>query len=155
MRNKPFVIVILLMLTVLCGCQRQIAYHAFRHVYDPGWDKTDTLHFDIKPLMADGSYRLDTELRTDKDYPFQKLMIEVDQTVYPSKERFHDVINCELISENGVISGDGISYFQYQFHVRDLSLHQGDSIHICLTHHMKREIMPGISDVGVRLSRSH
>jgi gliding motility-associated lipoprotein GldH len=155
MRNKPFVIVILLMLTVLCGCQRQIAYHAFRHVYDPGWDKTDTLHFDIKPLMADGSYRLDTELRTDKDYPFQKLMIEVDQTVYPSKERFHDVINCELISENGVISGDGISYFQYQFHVRDLSLHQGDSIHICLTHKMKREIMPGISDVGVRLSRSH
>ena len=155
MRNKPFVFVVLLALVALCGCQQQVAYHAFRHVYDPGWDKTDTLHFDIKPLMADGSYRLDTELRTDKDYPFQKLMIEVDQTVYPSKERFHDVINCELISENGVISGDGISYFQYQFHVRDLSLHQGDSIHICLTHHMKREIMPGISDVGVRLSRSH
>lgn len=155
MRNKPFVIVVLLMLIALCGCQRQIAYHAFRHVYDPGWDKTDTLHFDIKPLSTDGSYRLDTELRTDKDYPFRKLMIEVDQTVYPSKERFHDVINCELISENGAISGDGISYFQYRFHVRDLSLHQGDSIHLSLTHNMKREIMPGISDVGVRLSRAH
>lgn len=155
MRNKPIAIVALLTLMVLCGCQRQVAYHAFHHVYEPGWDKTDTLHYDVKPLEADGNYRLDTELRTDKNYPFQQLMVEVEQTVYPSKETFHNVISCELISEKGVISGDGISYFQYQFHVRDLSLHQGDSIHISLTHNMKREIMPGITDVGVRLSRTH
>ena len=152
MRNIPFVFVVLLALIVLCGCQQQIAYHEFRHIYDPGWDKSDTIHFDTRSLSAGGSYRLDAELRTDKNYPFQKLTIEIEQTVYPSKEKYHDVIDCDLISEEGVIEGDGISYFQYQFHVRDLSLHQGDSVHICLTHNMKREIMPGITDVGIRLS---
>ena len=151
MRNKPYAIIILLALLMLCGCQQQVAYHAFRHIYEPGWDKTDTLYFDISPVAKDGNYRLDAELRTDKNYPFQKLTIEIEQTVYPSKEKYHDVIDCDLISEEGVIEGDGISYFQYQFHVRDLSLHKGDSVHICLTHNMKREIMPGITDVGVRL----
>ena len=152
MRNKPFVFVVLLALVALCGCQQQVAYHEFRHIYEPGWDKSDTIHFDTRSLSAGGSYRLDAELRTDKNYPFQKLTIEIEQTVYPSKEKYHDVIDCDLISEEGVIEGDGISYFQYQFHVRDLSLHKGDSVHICLTHNMIREIMPGITDVGIRLS---
>ena len=152
MRNKAIVFVVLLALIALCGCQQQVAYHEFRHIYEPGWDKSDTIHFDTRSLSAGGSYSLDAELRTDKNYPFQKLTIEIEQTVYPSKEKYHDVIDCDLISEEGVIEGDGISYFQYQFHVRDLSLHQGDSVHICLTHNMKREIMPGITDVGIRLS---
>ena len=152
MRNKAIVFVVLLALIVLCGCQQQVAYHEFRHIYEPGWDKSDTIHFDTRSLSAGGSYRLDAEVRTDKNYPFQKLTIEIEQAVYPSKEKYHDVIDCDLISEEGVIEGDGISYFQYQFHVRDLSLHQGDSVHICLTHNMKREIMPGITDVGIRLS---
>lgn len=154
MRNRTKVAaVVCLLLVVICGCQQQTAYHQFRHIAEPGWDKTDTLHFDISPLPADGSYRLDAELRTDKNYPFQQLTIEVEQTVYPSKEKYHDVVNCRLVSETGLIEGDGISYFQYQFHVRDLSLRQGDSIHLCITHNMKREIMPGIADVGVCLKR--
>lgn len=152
MRNKSIVTVILLMLAMLCGCQQQVAYHQFRHIFEPGWDKTDTLHFDISPLKSGGHYRLDAELRTNKDYPFQQLTIQIDQTIYPSQERFHDVIDCDLISEEGGIEGDGISFFQYQFSIRDLSLHQGDSIHVSLTHNMKREIMPGVADVGLRLS---
>lgn len=152
MRNKSIVTVVLLALVMLCGCQRQVAYHQFRHIFEPGWDKTDTLHFDITPLKGDGHYRLDAELRTDKDYPFRQLTIQIDQTVYPSEERFHDVIDCNLINEEGTIEGDGISLFQYQFPIRQLSLRQGDSIHISLTHNMKREIMLGVTDVGVRLS---
>lgn len=151
MRSRASITAVGLLL-LLCGCQQQTAYHQFRHISEPGWDKTDTLHFDIAPLPVDGNYQLHAELRTDKDYPFQQLTIEVEETVYPSKETHHDVIVCDLVSETGVIQGDGISFFQYQFHVRDLSLHRGDSIHLSLTHKMKREIMPSIADVGVRLS---
>lgn len=153
MRNRKIVVTAIIVgLMVLCGCQRQVVYHQFRHISEPGWDKTDTLHFDITPLKADGTYSINAELRTDKNFPFQKLTLEVNQTVFPSLETYHDKINCDLISEDGVINGDGISYFQYRFHVRDISLHQGDSIHLSLTHNMKREIMPGIADVGICLS---
>ena len=152
MLNRKIVVTVVVGLMVLCGCQHQTVYHQFLHVSESGWDKTDTLHFDIAPLKTDGIYHVDAELRTDKNYPFQQLTIEVNQTVYPSEETYHDKVNCDLISEEGEIGGDGISYFQYCFHVRDISLHQGDSIHLSLTHNMKREIMPGIADVGIRLS---
>ena len=152
MQNRLKAATAVVFLIVLCGCQRQIVYHQFLHISEPGWDKTDTLHFDIPPMKADGMYRLDAELRTDKNYPFQQLTLEVYQTVFPSNKTFHDEIKCNLVSEEGVIGGDGISYFQYRFHVRDISLCQGDSIHLSLTHNMKREIMPGIDDAGICLS---
>ena len=151
MRSRLTVITAVL-LTMLCGCQQQTVYHQFRHISEHGWDKTDTIAFGITPLKTDGNYRLDAELRTDLDYPFQQLTLVVHQTVFPSRQTFHDVINCDIISKEGVIGGNGISYFQYRFHVRDISLHQGDSIHLKVTHNMKREIMPGITDAGICLS---
>ena len=154
MRNRLSVVTVVLLM-MLCGCQQQTVFHQFRHISEPGWDKTDTLHFDIAPLQHDGTYRLEAELRTTKHYPFLQLAIEIDQTIYPSKKALNNKIDCDLVSEEGVIGGDGISYFQYRFHVRDISLRQGDSIHLCVTHNMKREIMPGIADVGLHLSLPH
>ena len=128
MRNCRLVIACLLALLLALGaCQSQVAYHHFRHISSPGWDKSDTLHFDVQPMTEDGNYEVLAELRTDKNYPFQN-------------------------SKEGVIEGDGISAFQYQFHVRYLNLHKGDSLHICVAHNMKREIMPGIIDVGVLIA---
>ena len=39
------------------------------------------------------------------------------------------------------------------FPVNDLQLNKGDSLHICVMHNMKREIMPGIADIGISLTR--
>ena len=36
---------------------------------------------------------------------------------------------------------------------RDMKLNKGDSIHLCISHNMKREIMPGIADVGICLKQ--
>jgi len=141
---------------ILIGaCQSGVAYHHFRHISAPGWDKSDTLHFDIAPLKESGRYEVTAELRTNKDYPFQRITLVVNQTVYPKKKESHDVLDCQLITQDGIIEGDGISYFQYQFRVGDMELNKGDSIHLCVSHNMKREIMPGITDVGICLSRSH
>ena len=152
MRSRLTVIAVVL-LTMLCACQQHTVCHQFHHIAGPGWDKTDTIHFDIAPLKTGGNYRLDAELRTNLEYPFRQLAIVVNQTVYPSCKTFHDEISCNLVSEEGIIGGDGISYFQYRFHVRDIIFHQGDSIHLSLTHNMKREIMPGIADVGILITR--
>ena len=153
MRISRLAIACLLTLLFLLGaCQPQVAYHHFIHISSPGWDKSDTLHFDVQPIAEDGCYELMTELRTDKNYPFQKLTLVVTQKIYPSGQILRNVLDCRLVSKEGVIEGDGISSFQYQFHVRYLNLNRGDSVHVCVTHNMKREIMPGITDVGVLIA---
>lgn len=142
------------LIMLLWACQPRVAFHHFRHVSPPGWDKSDTLHFNIPPVTESGTYEVMAELRTNMNYPFQKITLIVSQTVIPSGLTHHDVLDCRLIKQNGVIEGDGISCFQYQFHVRDMELGKGDSIHLCISHNMKREIMPGITDVGICLSRT-
>ncbi|MFQ9996553.1 MAG: gliding motility lipoprotein GldH, partial [Hoylesella buccalis] len=42
---------------------------------------------------------------------------------------------------------------QYAFDITSMDLHEGDSLHISVRHDMKREILPGISNVGVSLTK--
>ena len=46
---------------------------------------------------------------------------------------------------------DGYPY-QYRFHLPDISLNEGDSLCFRIHHNMRREEMPGVSDVGLRLT---
>jgi len=56
---------------------------------------------------------------------------------------------CRLMNKNGHTQGQGINYYQYEFIVADIPLNAGDSLRIGIRHDMKREILPGLSDLGI------
>ena len=64
-----------------------------------------------------------------------------------------DTIQCNLINKDGVTTGQGISYYQYNFPINLYHFNENDSIHIMIRHDMKREILPGISDIGIKLEK--
>jgi hypothetical protein len=37
--------------------------------------------------------------------------------------------------------------------VNTIRLNEGDSLHVLVKHNMKREIMPGITDIGLRVEK--
>ena len=61
----------------------------------------------------------------------------------------NDTIRCKLRDEKGIPRRQGVSYYQYSFHIDDLQLQQDDSIQVDIRHDMKREMLPGIGDVGI------
>jgi gliding motility-associated lipoprotein GldH len=65
-----------------------------------------------------------------------------------------DTLNCSLIERDGRVKGKGVSFYQYNFHLNDLDLRAGDSLSINIRHNMKREILPGIADVGIKLIKA-
>lgn len=138
---------------LMAGCTTDTVYSTYQHTPVKGWEKNDTLAFDIPPLPADGSYALDLGLRINKAYPFMSLTFIVEQTAYPGKRQRRDTLNCPLINENGNMLGQGVSNFQYNFHAGTIQLSTGDSLHITVRHDMKREIMPGITDIGLTLKK--
>jgi signal transduction histidine kinase len=77
----------------------------------------------------------------------------VEQTVYPAGHMMTDTLDCDLIDERGNAKGEGISQYQYLFPLKTIQLHQGDSLHLSVHHNMKREILPGVTSVGVKLSK--
>ena len=148
-----------LVTTLLSSCKESLTYDQYAHTPIAGWEKNDTLSFEIPPLAMSGHYQEQLGLRITGTYPFMSLTLIVEQTIYPDKEKKWektvkaDTIQCELIDQNGVTKGQGISYYQYDFPINIYHLDENDSIHVTVRHDMKREILPGISDIGFKLSR--
>lgn len=138
---------------LLAGCNRRLVYDKYVSTPVAGWEKNDTLSFEVSPVDSTASYMSRLGLRITDAYPFTALTLIVEQHVYPRDEVLVDTLHCQLTDSRGNAAGRGISYHQYQFPITELLLHDGDSIHVRVRHDMKREILPGISDVGLSLRR--
>lgn len=143
----------------LSSCHDKTVFYEFAHTPVAGWEKNDTLSFGIPPLAADGTYEEQLGLRIMGAYPFMKLTLIVNQTVIPHEKNAErtvkvDTVECDLINRKGETKGQGISYYQYAFPINIYRFNAMDSIHITIRHDMKREILPGISDIGVKVTSS-
>ena len=154
---SKFILILLTVVSIVAAssCDNNKVYDTYYHTSINGWEKNDTLSFNIPKLKQDGMYSSILGLRTNRTYPFMGLTLIVEQTIYPERVIKTDTIDCNLTDQNGNTNGQGINYYQYEFHVSDMNLKAGDSIHVCVRHDMKREILPGISDVGIKLSMAH
>ncbi|MBQ7513145.1 MAG: gliding motility lipoprotein GldH [Prevotella sp.] len=138
---------------VMTACIDHIMYHHYEHTPLSGWERNDTLNFMVPRAKQQGQYLEEIGVRINGDYPFLGLRLIVSQTVYPSGKTLADTLECELIDKNGTAKGDGITMYQYQFPLTTLQLAEGDSLSVAIRHDMKREILPGIADIGVKLSK--
>ncbi len=142
------------------SCSETLVYDQYEHTPITGWEKNDVLSFDIPPLKASGTYEQQLGLRVTGNYPFMGLTLIVEQSIFPKakvqnvrKVEKSDTIQCDLIDKSGATKGQGISFYQYNFPINTYDFTSGDSIHITVKHNMKREILPGISDIGIKMNR--
>ena len=153
MRNKAILIALAMVALITTACHRGVIYSRYEHVDNDGWERTDTIHFYISRIAESGVYKQQVMLRTNNSLPFQAVNVVVEQDIYPRGEKKRKRIDCKLVEENGHVMGQGISCYQYTFDVDKVELYEGDSLHIYVMHHMKRETMPGITDVGMLVTK--
>jgi gliding motility-associated lipoprotein GldH len=149
--NIFFIAIAIITVSVLSSCYKKTVYYRYDHTPISGWEKNDTLKFDIPPIQKDGLYQESIGLRVNGAYPFMGLCLIVEQTI--SNVTQIDTVNCSIINKDGYAKGNGISYYQYDVDFKELEIKRGDSIHVCIRHNMKREILPGISDIGYILKQ--
>lgn len=137
---------------LLAACDSKV-YDTYRHTPLAGWEKNDTLFYDIPPMTESGEYELSIGIRTGNAFPFMAVTMIVDQTIVPGNKKMTDTIDCRLMEEGSTSRNGGISYFQYSRIIRRMRLAVKDSLHISVRHDMKREILPGVSDIGITLAR--
>lgn len=151
--SKCFALLAVVLLLALSACNRKLVYDRYASTPISGWEKNDTLSFDIRPVSGMDTYYMWLGLRTSEDYPFTAVTLIVEQHIYPKDTIVNDTVKCQITDRHGNASGLGVNFHQYRFPVNSLQLQDGDSIHIRVRHDMKREILPGISDVGISLRR--
>lgn len=154
MRHILNILLAVVVVTVaLSACDGGVVYDKYKPTPVEGWEKNDTLIFDVPKLRLNGRYGQEIGLRINGSYPFTALSLLVERVVEPGHKEFSDTLDCRLYDGKGNILGSGISTYQYNFSLPPLELREGDSLHVTVRHIMKREILPGISDIGFRLTR--
>lgn len=133
------------------SCNRSTIYSQYLHTPLSGWEKNDTLTFSIPRMQTDMVLKAIIGLRITDAYPFKTVCLIVDKAISPDNIIDSDTINCSLFDNDGMSKGRGVSCYQFNYHVSNMHLMKGDSVAIHIRHNMKREILPGISDVGITL----
>lgn len=136
---------------VAVSCATDTVYYSYAHTPVAGWEKNDTLTFNIPGMAAPGTYGQQVGLRMTSAFPFTSISLIVEQRIMPRGKVLTDTIKCPITDIRGNFLGDGISSFQYMFPLREVTLNKKDSIHVSIRHNMKREILPGVSDIGLKM----
>lgn len=135
----------------LSACDNDVVYDGFKPTPKEGWEKNDTMIYAVKRIARGGVYRQEVGVRITREFPFTGVSLLVERTVEPGHTVTVDTLNCRLYDVKGNIKGHGISHFQYDFLLSDVEMRKGDSLTVRIRHLMKREILPGITDIGFRL----
>lgn len=142
------------MITIIVGCDDNRVYSSYHAVDSEGWDKANIETFDIPPIKQTADYEQAIGLRINSYYPFLSLNLIIEQTIFPSFQQVVDTIDCRLIQNDGKHIGYGQSLWQQEVPLRKIKLHEGDSLSIKIRHNMRRDILRGVSDVGLIMNHA-
>lgn len=135
------------------ACDRKTVFDRYAHTPQNGWEKNDTIAFSVDSIRQSGEYMEEIGVRTNGQYPFMALALAVHQTVKPSGVVHDTTVNCTFMHKNDRPVSNGIGYSQFSFPLKTVRMEVGDTLHVVIRHNMKREILPGVSDIGFKLTR--
>lgn len=153
--DRTIIAIVTLLLVITTGCDDKRVYHSYAHTPLAGWEKNDSVAFDVAPLQETCPYIISLGLRLSDEYPFRNLNLVVKQTIIHGNQgrTITDTISCNVVDKQGSMRGNGITLYQYDMPLRKLTYQRGDSLHFTIRHNMKREVLPGIADVGILLKK--
>ena len=133
--------------------QRPLCYE-YHHTLVEGWDQGRVQTFQTDTVGASGNYTFEVCLRTTFRYPFQTLWLLVEQHWQDEVRTMRDTVVCEIIDSKGNPTGKGVSFFQSEHFVTNRLLRKGQTGTITVRHIMRRDMLPGISEVGIRIRKN-
>jgi gliding motility-associated lipoprotein GldH len=141
-RHIGHILLSLILLTlVTASCSRDGEITCYEDITDPeGWYESDTIYLRPDTVTIAGTYQCDITIRTTVAYPYSNFSVLAK--VEGSQERHTLHFN---------ISESGTPYHEEQATLGQLSLQKGAAIVVAVKQNMRRETVPGIAAVGLRL----
>jgi gliding motility-associated lipoprotein GldH len=136
----------------LIACGGDTWFHRYQSAGKDGWARTDTLTFALPPLSADTVFDAFVGLRITHSFPYQRLWMALEVRNDSVGTTFTDTLCYELCDSAGRFSGRGVTSLQYEQPFMAIPLPAGSANTLLLYHLMKKETVPSVKEVGVRLS---
>lgn len=131
----------------LSSCSSDTVYFSYQTVDDERWDKADNVSFEIVPSRQSGKCNGFVVLRMNDKYPYKNLSVNVETAMkgMPCRHRRVDFD----VTRNY----QGIRHNDYIMPLDTFTLSEGDTLRIRIAHDMKRHVLRGITNVGVKIEK--
>ncbi len=153
MKKLKVQILLFLGFCLLTACNEKTVYSEYESIAVEGWARNDTIAFNDIVIKATTDYKEEIGVRINDAFPFLGLFLYVEQEIRPGHIIRTDTLSCRLMDEEGNVKGRGLSFYQYNFHLTTLHLYAGDTLSIRIRHNMRRETLPGVANIGMRISK--
>lgn len=157
-------LVLLTTAATLAACTTELAYRPqtpdgrtiemqqAQSVAGTGWDMRDTLDYSLPRLH--GKYDCVVTVRTGGDYPYRDLTFLAqlcDEKRHISHSR---ILTVPIYNDADNSLGHGIPFAEHDIAINDLQLDSAHTYTLRLAHRMRKECLPGIPDVSIRLMQA-
>ena len=153
LRMSKRILLFLTTVLLLASCDRSTLMHSYQPLKDNCWDRADTVKFALPSLSQDENCSVLIGLRLNNDYPYEQLVMQVEQNLQHPTAYKLDTIYYNVTDQGGDFTENGVHFFQYETQGFPLYLKKGQTGEIRIRHLMHREVLPGIVDVGIHIIR--
>lgn len=136
---------------LLSACGSDTWYHTYKQIPATVWEKFDTLTFCLPEVPDSGLYDFYVDVRTTAAFPYTGLKIAALTGTDSLAVERRDTADCRVQTLSGIPSGEGITLICHEAPLYRLTLCPGQRATVRLYHIMRREDLPGVSDVGLRV----
>ena len=144
-------IFIYLLLSSLVSCTGNTLYHSYQSLPVEGWERRDTVCFEVPKAEEDISGTLFIGLRTVAHVGIQDVVLAVEQCDEMGAVCRCDTVRYPLTDTEGNALAGGVNIHQYETKHLPLLLRKGNSTTIRIHHLMRHETLSGLTELGIRI----
>jgi gliding motility-associated lipoprotein GldH len=142
-------------LLMVYACDKSVMYDESHHVKNSVWNIADTLFFEFDVVDSTIAYDFAFNIRNTTSYSYQNLFLFITAR-YPDGNYSRDTAECILAAPDGRWLGKGSGKLRDSQLLFRKAVHFRKSGHyiIGVTQAMRTDDLEGISDVGIRITKS-
>ena len=149
MKYRPFLLSLIGLLLV--SCTDGTVLHSYKSLPAEGWERCDTVCFDVPQQAKDINGTLFIGLRTTAHIGIQDIVLVVEQRLEAPAACRCDTIRYPLTDNEGYALAGGVNNHQYETQHLPIHLKKGQSGTIRIHHLMRHEVISGITEIGIKL----
>ena len=137
--------------SLLAACINGIVQHSYKPLPAEGWERNDTVCFDLPQAAQDFNGTLTIGLRTIAHVGMQDIVLAVEQCNESAEVCRCDTIRYPLTDADGEALTPGVNNHQYETQHLPFSMKKGQGGSVRIHHLMTPETVQGITELGIKI----
>ena len=139
---------------LIAACNENTVYHTYQPIPTDGWEKSDTLFFNITFNDSLIPLNLTAEIRNESKYAYRNLYLAISHNLEDSTNWKTDTLLFVLADKEGKWYGTGWgSLFQSALPIGKTTTKHPGNYTLKVSHCMNDEHLKGVNAVGIKIEK--